>query len=88
MADRIQARAVRRCGELLKLYNSKGARTDKPRDGAAPRSQKEAANGAGISERQRKTAVRMARFFSEVPYFVPYNRWAVRALAAPALLSI
>src|SRR4051794_37825078 len=57
---RIQARAVRRCGELLKTYNAKGARTDKPNQGAMVRSQKEAATKAGMSRGQRETAVRVA----------------------------
>ena len=42
MADRIQARAVRRCGELLKQHKSPGARTDLPNNGTVARSQKEA----------------------------------------------
>jgi hypothetical protein len=60
MADRIQARAIRRCGELLKTFNSPGARTDQPSDGAVIRSQREAADQAGMSDRQRVTAVRVA----------------------------
>src|SRR4051794_13750686 len=61
MADRIQARAIRRCGELLKQYFAAGARTDKPRAGAHPRlSQKEVASKAGMSKNQQKTAVRVA----------------------------
>lgn len=60
-ADRIQARAIRRCGELLKQFNSPGARTDQPDDGTVTRlTQKQAAKDAGISERQRVTAVRVA----------------------------
>ena len=62
MADRIQARAIRRCGELLKqIEPANGARTDKPRDGADPKlTRKQAATDAGLSERQRKTAIRVA----------------------------
>src|SRR5438046_9428855 len=39
MADRIQARAIRRCGELLQqIQTSIGARTDlEPRDGTVPK---------------------------------------------------
>lgn len=59
-ADRIQARAVRRCGELLKTFSSPGERTDKPKAGSGPRSQRQAAEQAGMSERQQKTAVRVA----------------------------
>jgi hypothetical protein len=57
MADRIQARAVRRMGELLKEYDARGDHMKK--DGAVL-SQENAADAAGISERQRKTAVRVA----------------------------
>ncbi len=60
MADRIQARAVQRCGQLLKTFNAPGARTDKPNNGTVVRSQKEAATQAGMSQRQRETAVRVA----------------------------
>lgn len=66
-ADRIQARAIRRCGELLKeITPASGKRTDKePRDAAGPRlssppTRKEAAREAGLSERQQKTALRVA----------------------------
>jgi hypothetical protein len=60
MADRIQARAVRRCGELLKqIPPQSGKRTDiTPHDGAVTRSG--AAKQAGLSERQRVTALRVA----------------------------
>lgn len=60
MADRIQARAVRRAGELLKTYSSPGARTDLPNNGTDARSQKEAAERAKMSQRQKETAVRVA----------------------------
>jgi hypothetical protein len=57
MADRIQARAIRRCGELLKqVAPASGARTDL---GRAP-SRGSAAAEAGLSEHQRKTALRVA----------------------------
>ena len=62
-ADRIQARAIRRCGELLKQFNSKGGRPSETNDGAVngfPATQKQAASEAGMSERQRVTAVRVA----------------------------
>jgi hypothetical protein len=59
--DRIQGRAVRRMGEILKQFNAQGRRTDRLNDGAVTKfSQKEAAESAGISERQRVTAVRVA----------------------------
>ncbi len=61
MADRIQARAVRRCGQLLRQYNSQGRRTDQLKEGALPKSQEEAAKDAGLSEHQRKSAARVAK---------------------------
>lgn len=62
MADRIQARAIRRCGELLKQVEPNGGgRPPKTRDGADPSfSRTQAATEAGLSERQRKTALRVA----------------------------
>ena len=63
LALRIRARAIRRCGELLKLIEPKnGARTDvAPADGAAGRlTRTQAARSAGLSERQQTTAVRVA----------------------------
>ena len=59
-ADRIQARAVRRAGEMLKTFNSQGARNDTLPDGAVHKSQYEAGHSAGMGERQIKTAVRVA----------------------------
>lgn len=58
LADRIQARAVRRCGELLKRYDARG--DHRKNDGAVISSQRQAATDAGMSERQRVTAVRVA----------------------------
>jgi hypothetical protein len=63
MALRIQSRAMRRAGELLKqIQPASGTRTDlQPQDGADPRLTRESAgNEAGFSERQRKTALRVA----------------------------
>lgn len=57
-ADRIQARAIRRCGELLKQFDARGDHRKK--DGPVHSSQREAADQAGMSERQVKTAVRVA----------------------------
>lgn len=61
MADRIQARAVRRMGELLKQFDGRGGDRSKTdgADSSAP-TQKQAAQSAGISERQQVTAVRVA----------------------------
>jgi hypothetical protein len=64
MATRIQARAIRRCGELLKeIETMQGKRTDlEPVEGDLPKSttRKSAAEEAGLSEWQQKTAVRVA----------------------------
>lgn len=62
-ALRIQARAIRRCGELLQQFKSVGGRPAETSDAPVtsfPSSQKEAAEQAGMSERQRVTAVRVA----------------------------
>ncbi len=61
MATRIQARAIRRCGELL-LQIEKGRTGPKPElsDGTVIQlNRKETATQAGLSERQRKTALRV-----------------------------
>jgi hypothetical protein len=63
MADRIQARAIRRCGELLKeIQPAKGTRTDiEPRNGGDTRlTRAQAAEDAGLSKRQKDTALRVA----------------------------
>lgn len=67
-ADRIQARAIRRCGELLKQFESKGGRpseTSKATLTSFPQSQREAAESAGMSLHQQRTAVRVANVPSE-----------------------
>lgn len=56
-ARRIQARALRRAGELLSQIDARGDHMKK--DGAVL-SRTEAAEEAGISERQRKTAMKLA----------------------------
>lgn len=59
MADRIQSRAIRRCGELLKqIEPATGAH--RKSDGADTLSRKQAATDAGLSNRQRVTALRVA----------------------------
>ena len=61
-ADRIQARAIRRCGELLKQFDAQGKRTDILSDGSDTKlSQRQAAEDAGLSKRQQVTAVRVAK---------------------------
>jgi hypothetical protein len=57
LANRIQARAVRRMGELLKQFDARG---DHMKKGDAPLSRTDAATRAGISPDQRKQAVRVA----------------------------
>jgi hypothetical protein len=59
LADRIQARAIRRCGELLKQIEPGVNRFDR-REGDLPANRTEAAEQAGLSEHQRKTALRVA----------------------------
>jgi hypothetical protein len=60
-ATRIRARAIRRCGELLReIQPQPGKRTDQPGAADGPRSRVEAATDAGLSERQTKTALRVA----------------------------
>lgn len=64
MADRIQARAITRCGELLKqIMPAKGGQPyqkGKPtRAGTGP-SRNQLARQAGLSKRQQKTALRVA----------------------------
>ena len=62
MAERIQARAIRRCGELLKqVETGQGVRTDLLHDAADMKlTRTEAATQAGLSERQKVTALRVA----------------------------
>ncbi len=61
LADRIQARAVRRCGELLKQYDARGG--DRSKSAVAPTfapSRQQVATDAGMSRHQQVTAVRVA----------------------------
>ena len=64
-ATRIQQRAVRRCGELLKQFDARGDNNRKIETDATdsfylPPSQAQVARSAGLSERQQVTAVRVA----------------------------
>jgi hypothetical protein len=60
-ADRIQARAIRRCGELLKQFDGRGGdQSESKGDLTSAPSQKEAAQDAGMSLHQQRTAVRVA----------------------------
>lgn len=62
MADRIQARAIRRCGELLReMQPATGAHLPNiKREGPRPVGRAEAARDAGMSDHQRKQALRVA----------------------------
>ena len=60
-ASRIRARAVRRAGELLQQVDGRGSHWESKRDATGPSiSQRALANQAGMSDRQAKTAVRVA----------------------------
>ena len=65
LAQRINGRAVRRCGELLREADGRGehrkSKTDGGDSSSNPPSRKELAESAGISERQQVTATRVAR---------------------------
>jgi hypothetical protein len=65
LAVSIQARAIRRCGELLQSIEP--ARGRQPENGHAPTrfSRTEAASEAGLSAGQRKTALRVANVPAE-----------------------
>jgi hypothetical protein len=58
MATRIQLRAVRRCGELLKAIAL--AKNQHDARGSDPPSRTKAASNAGLSDHQRRTALRVA----------------------------
>jgi hypothetical protein len=62
MADRIQARAIRRCGELLQQIQPAHGANQNISDGADTKvvTRKDAAHDAGLSDRQRVTALRVA----------------------------
>lgn len=66
-ATRIQARAIRRCGELLQTFDGRGG--DRTKSGSAPTSarlsQRQAADQAGMSKDQEVTAVRVANVPAE-----------------------
>jgi hypothetical protein len=62
LADRIQARAIRRCGELLKQFDARG---DHRKSGDTPTSQRAIAREAGLSKDQQVTAVRVANVSAE-----------------------
>ena len=65
-ATRIKARAIQRCGELLKQIE-RGSTAHRRKDGGDPSSstRKGAASAARLSERQRKNALRAANIDPE-----------------------
>ena len=67
MADRIQARAIRRCGDLLKQIAPRENAGPPVRNGAGagPITRTSAAKDAGLSTRQKKTALRVANVQGE-----------------------
>ncbi len=66
MATRIRDRAIRRAGELLKqIEPAPNHHGNSSRDGSGPRRRKEAGDAAGMSDRQVKTAIRVANVPAE-----------------------
>lgn len=66
MADRIQARAIRRAGELLQQFDGRGEHWGSKKEGAhLSISQRALAAQAGMSLHQQKQAVRVANVPSE-----------------------
>ena len=59
-ATRIKARAIRRCGELLKQIEKSPGGRPKTGNGADTSSRKHAASTAGLSKRQQVDALRVA----------------------------
>ena len=69
LALRIKARATRRCGELIaEIQAARGRRTDlELREGDHPKlTRSDAADKAGLSHHQRKTALRVANVSESV----------------------
>jgi len=60
-ADRIQARAINRCGELLRAITPAKNQHPEPARGGAPPSRSQAARDAGLSRDQKRDALRVAR---------------------------
>ena len=74
-AQRIQVRALRRCGELIREIEPKsGARTDLEPDAAAG-TRSQAARDAGLSPRQQATTLRIAS--------VPAEQFEVQVESSP-----
>jgi len=82
MAKRIQARAVRRAGEVLRQIDGKGRNQHSEGGAAADTTQREAAEAAGMSKRQQVTAVRIAN--------IPEDKFdeAVEGEAPPTITAL
>src|ERR1051325_4050498 len=65
MAVKIQARAIRRGGELLKEYDARPLNAKQSNGNGTLISQRDAAKDAGLSKRKQVTAVRVANVPSE-----------------------
>ncbi len=66
MADRIQARAVKQCGRLLKEIEKAHGANQNIGEGDCPKvTRTQAARDAGMSDHQRKTALRVANIPEE-----------------------
>ena len=65
-ADRIKARAITRCGELLKAIQPASGMHMKEAGAHQFQTREQAATDAGLSEHQRKTALRVASVDPEV----------------------
>ena len=73
-ATRISARAIRRCGDLLKTFQSEGGRPPKTPAGDRPGfSQREAAANAGLSEHQAR---KLTAHAAELERFKDWRRAA------------
>lgn len=68
-AQRIKARAIERCGALLREFApQRGKRNDlQPGTGTGTKSRKQAADEAGLSKRQRDTALRVNAYATSDP---------------------
>ncbi len=65
MAQRIKARAIRRCGQLLKQIEPQQGGDRRSKGRCPPLDRKRAASDAGLSDDQRKTAIRVANVEGE-----------------------
>ena len=74
MATRIQARAIARCGELLREIEARQGANQNIQDGTVPKvfTRTDAATQAGLSERQRKTALHVDAGFKSA-FFGPFK---------------